>query len=66
MWTLWLTYARAAANYTCASCDVAIARGTMYYRHDPYALARLARGELTLHFCIRCVLSSKWLKRSRR
>jgi len=56
--TLYLLETRAAKTYQCSGCGETIQRGTMHFRHDPYPMARLYRGEKYSHWCSKCVMAT--------
>ncbi len=58
MATLYLLETRAAKTYQCSGCGETIPRGTMHFRHDPYPMARLHRGEKYSHWCQKCVMAT--------
>jgi hypothetical protein len=55
---LYLLESQARYNYVCAGCGVVIPRGSSYFRHDPFPMARIHRQERTTHWCYRCVTST--------
>jgi hypothetical protein len=58
MATLYLTEARARALYVCSSCQRHIARGSVYFRHDPAPYAHWARGQRSSRWCRQCIIAS--------
>src|SRR5258708_3264096 len=55
MATLYLIEAHARREYACAGCYGAIARGELYFRHDPHPRARMHRAEKIKHICVECM-----------
>lgn len=56
--SLYLTRSHARAFYICANCGAHIARGSVYFRHDPAPYARWDRGHESSHWCHECIVAS--------
>lgn len=56
--SLYLIEAQARSDYRCSACQREIRRGTLYFRHDPYPMARRARQQVTTHWCRECIIAS--------
>jgi len=58
MATLYLIETRARKTYACGACQKVIRPGTIYFRHDPIAQARIHRGQKSSHWCFDCIIAS--------